>query len=208
MVSLILRIGTDNYRTAPAGGEYGAFNRRTARPRSRLRMRAGVARTGACGRSTGAAERALIRLRAGDFHFEKGACGDVEFQTATAAVDNSAGGDGDAAFLFDDSDRFTGRAAGGPNVFDDEHAISRKNLEAAAEGHLPRAIALDKKGTHTKGPSDFVADDHSTERRRNNTADGKIAKVIGERGSQLFGKGRVGQHQGALDISSAMAPAG
>lgn len=72
-----------------------------------LRVRAGKTRTGTCSNAPGAALRAFVGFVAGNFHFEEGARGDVPFDPPAAAVDNGAGRDGKAAFLFDNADRFT-----------------------------------------------------------------------------------------------------
>src|SRR5271155_1045251 len=128
-----------------------------------LRMGARKAGAGAGGHAAGVALRTIVGLVAGDVHFEQGAGGDVQLEASAAAVNDGAGGYGQAAFLFDYADGFARGAAGGPDVFDDEDAFAGLQLEAAAQRHLAGAIALDEKRANAEGAGDFVADNQATE---------------------------------------------
>src|SRR5271154_3318936 len=173
-----------------------------------LRLGARKAGAGARGHASGVALRAIVGLVAGDVHFEQGARGDVEFQASAAAVNDSAGCDSQAAFLFHDSDGFARGAAGGPHVFNDQNAFARLQLEAAAQRHLAGAIAFYEKRTNAKRASDFVADDQAAERGRDDAGDGVILEALGEGAAELFCVLRMLQDKRALDVRGAVASAG
>src|ERR1700730_4777520 len=122
-----------------------------------------MAGTRAYGAAAVAAERAIVGLVAGHLDFEQGARGHTEFETAAAAVDQGARGNHETIFLLDSPDGLAGRAAGGPNVFDDQDALVRIQLEPAAQSHLSGPIVFDEKRTNAQGAGDFVADDDATE---------------------------------------------
>jgi hypothetical protein len=108
--------------------------------------------------------RAIVGLVAGDFHFEEGASGDVEFEASAAAINDGAGGYGEGAFLFHDADGFTRRATGGPDIFDYQDAFAGLQFKAATQSHLSGAIAFDEKRADTEGARDFMADNNAAER--------------------------------------------
>jgi hypothetical protein len=105
--------------------------------------------------------RAFVGLVTGDVKLEQRSRGDVEFELTSAAVDDRSGSDGEAAFLADDADGFARGAAGGPNIFDDQHSFAGFDFKSAAKGHLAGAVPFDENRANAEGASDFVADDQS-----------------------------------------------
>ena len=95
-----------------------------------LGVGAGEAGAGAGGHAAGVALGAFVGLVAGDVHFEQGAGGDVEFDRAAAAIDERAGGYGEAAFLFDYADGFARGAACGPDIFDYRGRARRASIQS------------------------------------------------------------------------------
>src|SRR5580700_817126 len=171
-------------------------------------MNAGEAGAGARGHAAGAALGAFVGLEAGYVQFNERAGGDIEFEAPAAAVDQGAGCDGEAAFLLDDANRFARGTACGPNVLDDEDAFAGLQLEAAAEGHLAGAVALDEERADTESACHFMSNDHAAESGRNDARHGMIAENFRERAAQRFGVRRKLQHERALDIRGAVASAG
>src|ERR1700693_2337741 len=84
----------------------------------KLQRVAEVAGTGACGQAAGATERTIVGLVAGDFHFEQRARRYVQFETAAAAVNQSAGSDNQTAFFLHHANGFARGTTGSPNIFD------------------------------------------------------------------------------------------
>src|SRR5579863_2328303 len=175
---------------------------------SLLRFDAGEAGAGACRNTAGAAEGAIIRLVARDIHFKKRARGNVQFQAAAAAVNQCARGDGEAAFLLDDADGLARGAAGGPDVLDDEDTLAALELEAAAQSHLPGAVALDEDRADPGGARHLIANNDAAEGGRHDAGDGKIREQLRERAAELIGMGRMLQDERALKIRGAVASAG
>jgi hypothetical protein len=170
-------------------------------------MGAGEAGAWAGGHAAGAALGAFVGLVAGDVEFEEGAGGDVEFNRATAAIDQGAGGYGEAAFLLDDADGFARGAACGPDVFDYEDALAGRQFEAAAEGHLAGAVAFDEECANAKGAGDFVSDNYAAQGRRHYTSEFVIAENFGEGAAEGVGVLGELQHERALDVGAAVAAA-
>ncbi len=141
---------------------------------------------GAGGCAAGVALGAIVGFVAGDLHFEQGAGGDVELEASAAAVDDGAGGNGQAAFLFYYADGFARGAAGGPDVFDDQNAFAGLQLEAAAQRHLAGAVAFDENRADTESARHFVADNQAAERGRDDAGDGVILETLGEGAAELF----------------------
>src|SRR5579863_2745730 len=111
---------------------------------SKLHLRAEEAGAGARGHAAGAAQGAIVGLVAGYVQLKEGAGGDVEFEAASAAVNDGSGGDGEAAFLFDDADGFARGAASGPDVVANQNAFAGLQFESAAQRHLSGAVAFDE----------------------------------------------------------------
>jgi hypothetical protein len=171
-------------------------------------MGAGETGAGTSGQAAGAAERAIVGLVAGDVQFQECAGGDVEFEAATAAVYDGSGGDGEAAFLFDDADGFARGATSGPHVFDYQNALAGFEFESTAQGHLAGAVAFDEQRANAQSASYFVADDDAAEGRRNNASDGVILEAIRERLAQLIGALGMLEDESALDVGGAVASTG
>jgi len=177
---------------------------------AKLLLRAGaeIAGTGACGQAAGVAERAIVGFVTGDFQFEQGARGYVQFEAAAAAINQCAGGDNQTAFFFDHANCFARGTTGGPNIFDYQDALAGLNLEAAAQGHLAGAVAFDEERTNAEGARDFVAGENSSQRGGDNAGDGKVPEKIRESAAERFRVLRMLEHQRALDVRSAVASTG
>ena len=173
-----------------------------------LLMRAGEAGAGAGGQAARAALGAFVGLVTGNGHFDDGARGDVEFEASAAAIDQCAGGNGEAAFLLDDANCFARGAAGSPNILDDEDTLARFQLEAATQRHLAGTVAFDEKSANAERTRDFVADDYAAERGRDNTCNRMIVENIAERFAERFGVLRELENERALDVGGAVASAG
>jgi hypothetical protein len=173
----------------------------------KLLMGAGEAGAGARGHAAGAALGAFVGLVAGDIQFDEGARRDVEFNSATAAVNQRSRSHGEAAFLFDDADRFARRAAGRPDVLDNEDALAGVQLEATAKRHLAGTVAFDEQCANAQRSRDFVSDDDATQGRRYDARDGVIVKNPGQSATQGFSMLRELEHQRALDIRGAVTAA-
>jgi len=173
-----------------------------------LQAAAKVAGAWASGSASGTAKRALVRLVAGDVHFQQGARGDIQFEAAAAAVNQGAGGDHQAAFLFHDADGFARGAACGPDIFDYEDAFARLQFKTAAQGHLAGAVAFDEERADAERARDFISDENAAQRRRNDASDRMFLKKVGERAAQLFSVLRMFENQRALDVSGAVTSAG
>jgi hypothetical protein len=126
-----------------------------------LRMGAQVTGTGPNGAAAGSTKRAIVRFVAGDLHFQKSAGGNIQVESAAAAVNQRSGSNHEPSFLLHNANRFASRAAGGPNVLDDENPFSGAKLEAAAQGHLARFISFGEKRAYTESARDFVADQNA-----------------------------------------------
>jgi hypothetical protein len=172
-----------------------------------LGVGAGEAGAWAGGHTAGAALGAFVGLEAGDVEFEECAGGDVEFDRATAAIDQGACGYGEAAFLFDDADGFARGAACGPDVFDHEDALAGGQFEAAAKGHLAGAVAFDKECANAESARDFMSDDYAAEGGRNDTCEFVIAENFGEGASEGFGVLGELKDERALDVGAAVPAA-
>jgi hypothetical protein len=170
-------------------------------------MGAGEAGAGARGHTAGATLGAFVGLVAGDVQFDEGAGGDVEFETAAAAIDQRARGHGEAAFLFDDADGFARGAACGPDVFNYQDALARVQFETATKGHLAGAIAFDEEGANAESASDFVADNDAAESGRNDTSNRVVTENFGQRAAERFGVLGELQHERALDVCAAVTAA-
>src|SRR5580658_2604442 len=170
-------------------------------------MGAGKSRTGARGGAADAAQRALVGFKAGDVHFEQGARGNVQFEAPAAAVDERAGGNSQAALLFDHADRFACRAARGPNVLDYQDAFARVQFKTSAQSHEAGTVAFHKQRTHAQPAGYFVTNNDATQRGGYHAGDGEIAEAVGKGAAQLFRVHGMRQDERALDIRSAMAAA-
>jgi hypothetical protein len=170
-------------------------------------MGAGEAGAGAGGHAAGVALGAFVGLVAGDIQFDEGARWDIEFNSATAAIDQRAGSDREAAFLFDDADRFARRATRRPNVLNHEDALAGVQLEATTKRHLAGTVAFDEQCANAQRSRDFVSDDDATQGRRYDARDGVIVKNPGQSATQGFSMLRELQHQRALDVRGAVAAA-
>jgi hypothetical protein len=170
-------------------------------------MGPGEAGAGARGHAAGAALGAFVGLVAGDIQFDEGARWDVEFNSATAAINQGTGSDREAAFLFDDADRFARRAAGRPDVLDDEDALAGVQLEATTKRHLAGTVAFDEQCANAQSARDFVSDDDATQSGRYDARDGVIVKNPGQSAAQGFGMLRKLEHQRALDVCGAVTAA-
>jgi|GEM_PF-5951510 len=170
-------------------------------------MGAGEPGAWADGHATGAALGAFVGLVAGDIQFDEGARRDIEFNSATAAIDQRAGSDREAAFLFDDTDRFARRAARRPDVLDNEDALARVQLEPTAKRHLAGTVAFDEQCTNAQCARDFVSDNDATQSGRYDARDGVIVKNPGQSTAQGFSVLWELQHQRALDVRGAVTAA-
>jgi hypothetical protein len=173
----------------------------------KLLMGAGEAGARARGHAAGAALGAFVWFITGDIQFDEGARRDIEFNSATAAIDQRSGSDREAAFLFDDTDRFARRAAGRPDVFDDEDALAGVQLEATTKRHLAGTVAFDEQCANAQSARDFVSDDDATQSGRYDARDGVIVKNPGQGAAEGFGMLRELQHQRALDVCGAVTAA-
>jgi hypothetical protein len=174
----------------------------------KLHLGAGETGAGASGDTTCAAERAIIGLVAGNVQFKERASGNVEFEPATAAVNDSSGGDGEAAFLFDDADRLACGTASGPHVFDYQNAFAGLQFESAAQCHLAGAVAFNEQRADIQRTSDFVADNDAAECGRNDAGYAVIFEALSEGVSELFGALGMLEDKSTLDVGAAVASAG
>src|SRR5216684_2832667 len=120
----------------------------------RMRMRRGrtsCSRSGAHevaagldGRAAFAAKRAIFGLVARDGEIEQSLTLHGKLDFAAAAVDERSGTHDAAPGFFNNLDGFKGRAAGGPNVFNNENMLIGQQIETATQGHRAAGIALDK----------------------------------------------------------------
>jgi hypothetical protein len=170
-------------------------------------MGAGEPGAGARGHAAGAALGAFVGLVAGDIQFDEGARRDVEFNSATAAIDQRSGSDHEAAFLFDDTDRFARRAASRPNVFNHKNALAGVQLEATTKRHLAGTVAFDEQCANAQSARDFVSDNDATQSGRYDARDSMIVKNPGQSTTQGFSVLRELQHKRALDVCGAVAAA-
>jgi hypothetical protein len=173
-----------------------------------LQRVAEVAGTGSCGQATGVTERTIVGFVAGDLQFEQSARGDVQFETAAAAVNQSASGDNQAAFFFNHANCFASGTTGGPDIFYYEDALAGLDLKSTAQGHLTGAVAFYKQRTNAECARDFIAGEDSAQRGGNNASDGKVPEKIRESAAECFRVLRMFENQGALDVGSAVASAG
>src|ERR1700678_1754573 len=122
MMSLMFCMSAQDYRMADLR-KAGASCPKQADGRQRtveLRLVARKTGAGSGGGIPGAALRTLVGFVAGDVELQQGARRDVQFEASSAAVNDRAGSDDEAAFLFYDADGFAGRTAGGPHILDDQ----------------------------------------------------------------------------------------
>ena len=173
----------------------------------KLLMGAGEPGAGARGHAAGAALGAFVGLVTGDIQFDEGARRDIEFNSATAAIDQRAGSDREAAFLFDDADRFARRAARRPDVLNHEHALAGVQLEATPKRHLAGTVAFNEQCANAQSARDFLSDDDATQGRRYDARDSMIVKNPGQSAAQGFSMLRELQDERALEVCGAVAAA-
>src|SRR5438132_9627113 len=140
-----------------------------------------------------AAQRAIFFLVAGyrqlnqrlRFHFE------VNF--SAAAVDQRTRGNHARSRLFHDANGLLRRAAGRPNVFDNQHMLVGRKRESAPQSHHAAGVALHKeRGRSTTGgmfrlrqrSRYFLANNESTHRRRDNRVNLGIRKKRRQRSEE------------------------
>ena len=84
---------------------------------------------------------------------------------AAAAIDDRRGADDRRPGGAGHGDRLAGRTAGGQHVLDDQHAVGRRQGEAAAQ-RQGAVGALREDGADVQRAADFLADDDAAEGRR------------------------------------------
>ncbi len=94
------------------------------------------------------------------------------------------------------------------NILDNEDALAALELEAAAQSHLPGAVALDEDRADAEGARHLIANDDPAEGGRYDAGDGKIREKFRERAAELIGMRRMLQDERALKIRGAVASAG
>ena len=150
------------------------------------------------------AKRAVLWLVGLDVEVQQGRARDVtEADFAAAAVDEHADGDGNTAVGLDDIDDFLDGAAGRDDVFDDQAALTRMQVEAAAEGHL--AIdALGEDGARAESLARLMGEQDAAGHRADDGLDVGVLELLGHRLAELLRVLWMLQHVELLDVVRAM----
>ena len=104
---------------------------------------------------------------------------------AAAAVDEHADGDGDAAVGLDDVDDFLDGAAGRDDVLDNQAALTRMQVEAAAEGHLT-IDALGEDGARAEGLARLMGEQDAAGHRTDDGLDVGVLELLSHRLAELL----------------------
>jgi hypothetical protein len=108
----------------------------------------------------------------------------------------------------DDIHYFASRPASRHNILDDQRPVSVVECKTSTKSHLPGGIALGKERSHAKCARHFVSDNDAAESRSNDDFDspdlGIFSDSIGKRGSKLFGKPGMLEHEGGLKVTRAV----
>ena len=140
--------------------------------------------------------------------FQKRTRGDCEFESSTAAVNQSTRGDNAAARLFYNAHRLARRAPSSPHIFDYKHLLRWLQGKPATKSHSPGGISFDKNRPNPKSPGNLVTYKNASQSGRNDAIDRAFAELISQGAAQALSQVRVLKHKSALDIGRAVTPTG
>ena len=129
----------------------------------------------------------------------------IEPRRAAATIDNRRGADDLRSRRLRDLHGLSRGAARREHVLDDEHAIPLAEREPTTQ-HERAVVAFGENGAHAERTADFVADDDTAERGRQNHRRLQIARAVADGTPQRFRVRRMLQHKRALQIAWAVQP--
>lgn len=129
----------------------------------------------------------------------------LPIQTAAASVHQAAQRHNAAAGGFDHLGTLASGFARGPNIFHDEDALARLDLELPAQSHSPLRIPLDEQSGHAERAGNFVSQDQTSKSQRNDDVDFDPRELSGEGSPEGFSLLRMRENEGALHVGRAMA---
>jgi hypothetical protein len=106
----------------------------------------------------------------------------------------------------DDVNRLLHAAALGHDVLDDENFFAGRNLESAPQDQFA-VLFFHKNEPHAKLPRDFLADDQSAHRRRNDGDRAEGFDLGRQRRAEFFDDGHLLEREGALEKLPAVQAA-
>ena len=137
-------------------------------------------------RNTLLAERTRVGLIGLHVHRQQRVKRHVESLLAAAAIDHRARADHDRARRARHVHRLARRAAGGDDVFDDQHLLAGVEREAAAQRQRA-VLPFREDGADPKGASYFLADHDAAERRRQHRDRAERSNERAQRCAQRLG---------------------
>lgn len=132
--------------------------------------------------------------------------GDAEIDGAVGAIDEHGHGGDDAVMGAHDGDGFPHAAALGDDVFDEENFFTGRDFEAATEDEFA-FLLFHKNETQAKLACDFLADDESAHRGRDDGGGAEGPEFFRERAAEFFDDRHLLQREGALEKLAAVQPA-
>src|SRR5260370_27939277 len=103
------------------------------------------------GSAPGTAQRTVVGFVTVNLKVQQGLGGDRKFNSSAAAVNQSAHANDASTRFFNDAHGLERRAAGGPNIFDDEDMLVVLHLKPAPKGESAGRVALHEHRARSSG---------------------------------------------------------
>ena len=150
--------------------------------------------------------RQLVRGKRLDLERKQAGEGHAEFHRAVRAVHNRRDAGYVSAVRADDVNRLLHAAALGHNILDDEDFFAGRDFESAPQ-HQLAILFFRKNKPRAKLPRDFLADDQSAERGRDDGDGAERAGLVRQRAADFFDNGHLLEREGALKVLAAVQAA-